>query len=338
MTDTANQRICPNCQESYAQESNFCPNCGQSKESSIITFKELVTDFLGSLVSFDSKVFTTIPKLLFKPGKLTKEYIEGKRTSQLSPFRLYLFLSIVLILLLSFAMKNDDKIFKINSEETSAIIDSLNTAIHSDSVLIDSLNLEGEEKPKNSSIANVNLDRNDIETLDLLNKSNKMIEQGFTIDEVADSLLSDYKFWRRFTVKQTLKLQHNDGEGMFTVFLKTSSYGMFIFLPLFALILKILYRRRKRFYIEHVIFTLHFYSFIFFILMLFVLINLVQIEIPRWIMLVIIIGYLYLSMLKVYNQSYGKTLLKCISLILTTTIFIGPLMLILVSLVSFIFY
>lgn len=338
MTDAENQIICPNCNESYPEQSNFCPNCGQSKASSIITFKELVSDFLGSLVSFDAKVFTTIPKLFFRPGKLTKEYVEGKRESQLSPFRLYLFLSVVLILLLSTLMKNDDQLFKINSGETSAIIDSLNAAINADSVLLDSLNSVGAKMPKNSSIANVNLDSDDIETLDLLDKSNKMIENGFTIDEVTDSLLSDYKFWRRFTVKQTLKLQHNQGEGMFRVFLKTSSYGMFIFLPLFALILKILYRRRKRFYIEHVIFTLHFFSFIFFVLMLFALINLIQIELPKWIMLLIILGYLYLSMLKVYNQSWGKTLLKCISLVLTTTIFIGPLMLILVSLVSFIFY
>ncbi len=337
MSEKENITTCLNCNENFPASSNFCPNCGQSKTSSIISFKELVADFLSSLISFDAKVFTTIPKLLFQPGKLTKEYIDGKRTSQLSPFRLYLFLSVVLILLISSVLKNNDQIFQINANETSAIIDSLNHLIHSDTTIADSVDLK-KIKTNSTSNGTVNLDVGDIQTLDLLDKSNKMIANGYSIDEATDSLLVNYGFWRRFTIKQTLKLQHNEGEGMTRVFLKTSSYAMFIFLPLFALILKILYRRRKRFYIEHVIFTLHFFCFIFFVLMLFVLLNLVTDIVPAWILISLIIIYLYLAMKKFYMQSWGKTFAKCMSLLIGTTIFIGPLMLILVSLVSFIFY
>jgi hypothetical protein len=207
----------------------------------------------------------------------------------------------------------------------------MNTAMHSE---IDSAKSEKED---NLGVG-FGIVNNEAEILSLIAASNQLLKQGFSLDEVSDSILTEHSFVTRLIVKQTIKFQLEEGKGMFQVFLKTASYAMFIFLPLFALILKMLYFRRKRFYIEHIIFTLHFFSFIFFVLMFFILLNLLPFEVPRWIMLVLILAYLYFAMWKVYQQSWRKTLVKALTLITATTIFIGPLLLILVSLVSFIFY
>jgi hypothetical protein len=330
-------QTCLNCKEVYAQKSHFCPNCGQNSKVSIITFKEALSDFLASLVAFDSKVFNTIPRLLFYPGRLTKEYLEGKRASQLPPFRLYLFLSIILILLLSLVMKDEKALFNVDPEESQSVMDSLNQAFQTEFFDdIDSLKQSNDSSSKNDF--NIQIGGKDQEIMPLLEAANDLLDQGLSVEQIEDSILIAQPFFKRLVVKQTLKFKDQKGRGILHVLLKTSSYAMLIFLPLFALILKLLYVRRNRFYIEHVIFTLHFFSFIFFMLIFFVLINLLPVRLPGWILLFLILVYLFLSMHKVYQQSWKKTLLKLAGLMTATIIFIGPLLMILVSLVSFFFY
>lgn len=329
-------QTCLNCKEVYALKSHFCPNCGQHSKTSIITFKEALSDFLASLVAFDSKVFNTIPRLLFYPGRLTKEYLEGKRASQLPPFRLYLFLSIILILLLSLVMKDEKALFNLDQEESEFVMDTLSQAFQTD-FFSDMDSLKQSNKAGSESNFDIQVGRNEQIGL-LLNTANELFNQGLNIEQIEDSILTSQPFFVRLIVKQTLKFKEQKGRGILHVLLKTSSYAMLIFLPLFALILKLLYVRRNRFYIEHVIFTLHFFSFIFFMLIFFVLINLLPVQLPGWILSMLILVYLFLSMHKVYQQSWKKTLLKLAGLMTATIIFIGPLLMILVSLVSFFFY
>jgi len=82
--------------------------------------------------------------------------------------------------------------------------------------------------------------------------------------------------------------------------------------PFFALILKLLYMRCNRYYVEHLVFSFHVHTFIFLFL-------LVPVFISRWFIVLLIIFaillYLFTAMKRVYNQSFLKTLLKmCILL------------------------
>jgi len=49
---------------------------------------------------FEHKFFGTIKPLVFKPGKLTVEYVAGKRASFLHPIKLYIFISIVFFIVI----------------------------------------------------------------------------------------------------------------------------------------------------------------------------------------------------------------------------------------------
>ncbi len=78
----------------------------------------LFHDVLHDLVHLDSRVWRTLVALLFRPGRLTNEFITGRRTFYLPPFRLYLVLSLVYFLLPSFSSKvafdlgEDNKVVK----------------------------------------------------------------------------------------------------------------------------------------------------------------------------------------------------------------------------------
>jgi hypothetical protein len=90
------EKDCLNC--GYIVEENFCTHCGQEN---IVTKEDafhMVTHAIADYFHFEHKFFGTIGPLLLKPGKLTKEYVAGKRMASIHPIRLYIFISIVFFL------------------------------------------------------------------------------------------------------------------------------------------------------------------------------------------------------------------------------------------------
>ena len=83
---------CPNCSTEII--GNFCFNCGQSARDLKRPFFSLIRDMLGDLFSFDGRVWKTIPSLMFRPGKVTRSYIDGQRMRFVPPFRLFLIASL----------------------------------------------------------------------------------------------------------------------------------------------------------------------------------------------------------------------------------------------------
>jgi len=88
---------CKNCNAQLM--GRYCANCSQAADVHIPTTTELVHELLEGLTHSDSRLWRTLISLWFKPGKLTQEYILGKRISYLPPFRLYLIVSVVFFLL-----------------------------------------------------------------------------------------------------------------------------------------------------------------------------------------------------------------------------------------------
>ncbi len=80
----------------------FCANCSQAADVHVPTTLELAHELLEGLTHSDSRLWRTLTTLWFKPGKLTEEFVAGRRAAYLPPFRLYLILSIIFFLMLSF--------------------------------------------------------------------------------------------------------------------------------------------------------------------------------------------------------------------------------------------
>ena len=90
---------CLNCQQPISDSDNFCSNCGQVNDELPLSIKQFISEFFSGFFSFDSRFFKTFGPLLFKPGKVSKDYVEGKRRRYVSPFQLYLHVTIVFFLL-----------------------------------------------------------------------------------------------------------------------------------------------------------------------------------------------------------------------------------------------
>jgi Protein of unknown function (DUF3667) len=91
------QAICANC--AAALSGNFCSNCGQKRfVESDRRFGHLVRQLLESATDLDGRVWRTLRALMFQPGLLSREYIEGRRKRWVSPISLFLAVSVVYFL------------------------------------------------------------------------------------------------------------------------------------------------------------------------------------------------------------------------------------------------
>lgn len=94
------ERICKNCETKLQPEFKFCPSCGQEHKDKVVHFKQFILDFLGDYFTFDSLIIRSVRPLLFNPGFLTNEFIEGRRVRYIPPLRMFIFISIVFFLVL----------------------------------------------------------------------------------------------------------------------------------------------------------------------------------------------------------------------------------------------
>jgi hypothetical protein len=85
--------VCLNC--SAPLHGSFCSQCGQRAVPAYPTVRELAGDAIGELWGWDGRFVNTIRTLFRHPGKLTKEWLEGRRASFVSPLRLYLSASLL---------------------------------------------------------------------------------------------------------------------------------------------------------------------------------------------------------------------------------------------------
>jgi len=92
--------LCKNCDAVLL--GRYCVNCSQAADVHVPSTMELMHELLEGLTHSDSRLWRTLTLLWFKPGKLTQEFVAGRRVAYLPPFRLYLILSIVFFLIASF--------------------------------------------------------------------------------------------------------------------------------------------------------------------------------------------------------------------------------------------
>lgn len=85
--------VCPNCETPLLNMENYCPTCGQENNSKQASIKVLFNDFMGDYFVFDSRLFRSIVPLVLQPGRITIDYLNGKRQQFIPPIRVFLFLS-----------------------------------------------------------------------------------------------------------------------------------------------------------------------------------------------------------------------------------------------------
>jgi hypothetical protein len=267
---SAAKKVCQNCASELNGE--YCSACGQRDVELKVPLNGLMNELGEELLSFDSRLFHSLRPFLLKPGTLTIEYVSGKRTRYISPFKLYFFMSFLYFFFAAITETPTQK-----TVQTSPVnVDSLLTAVHADS--------------------SVSL------------KVNKGMNLTFSEN---DSGAVERKFGHRFAAG--LNKVKSNPQLVFDKLREHTPQIIFLLLPIFALLLKIIYIRSNIYYIQHIVFTFYFHSYAFFVLLLIALLNSTGWSIIASYaeLLVFAIPFsLYRGMVRVYGQSRGKTFIK----------------------------
>jgi len=114
---------CLNCGATL--QGKFCHVCGQENLQIKESFGHLMNHAISDYFHFDEQFFNTLKPLLFQPGKLTTEYMAGKRMSYLHPVKMYIFISLIFFVLLFSAGKSPVGITSHYTKKEWATMDSV---------------------------------------------------------------------------------------------------------------------------------------------------------------------------------------------------------------------
>ena len=349
--------VCHNCSSPLEEAYNFCPTCGQSNTDNNITFWTLMKEFVDNYLGLDSKMAHSVIPFLTNPGALTNRFNEGRIKHFIHPVRLYLVMSLFYFFTISYLLSGFDlRNFEDEADLTSASIDefkknerllmlddSTKLKLFSDSIvskytniesfdqLYDSLNNDfntDEFEDLSVSLKGIDIPESDEEgTIDRLHRLAR--DRRITDEAFLDSLTgNDNPFDTTFfnisqeehLSGQLRKIFEND-QGFKSFVLGNLPLTMFILIPLFAGILKLLYVRREHLYIKHVVHALHIHSFFYLLfgLGLLIIFKLIGEDVEGYmayrgitavIFFIVTTTYAYISFLKVYKQGWFKTLIK----------------------------
>jgi hypothetical protein len=313
----------------------FCYFCGQPDRNFMRFFPVLLRDLMEDLLDLDSRFIRTLKPLLFKPGRLTRDYMNGRRFRYAPPMRVYIFSSIVVFLLAALissdaipinGTENHDGIVHISTDTTDEELEALGE-------VLDKLPLEAQKQIEIDKI----LAEDDNETSDKpLFESKDFSFNDEPWDRETNPV--DIKWlpdWLNKRINDEIEgspqkaeqINENPNLIIDKVF-DILPVTMFLLLPIVALIFKFWYLFAKRYYVEHLIFSLHNHSFMFVTLILILLVGLASdlfnsygyplaVTASEWLNVILGIWipiYLLVSLRTVYQQNWFLTVGKFIAI------------------------
>jgi len=288
---------CLNCGEVLTGQ--HCSHCGQHARVRVLSLWGLIKDVIGDLLDADSRVWRTLVPLAFRPGLLTQEFLRGRRARYTPPFRMYLVLSLVFFVVASLSDPGGDVALQIDDEGANiqlrdggadgaagagsggegdgaepavahtATPEVTGAAEHrapreldpSEQRLIDQIVRRLPETERAAL-------RKELETR---MAQATPAERAATAKVLADPcgegtlkvdagpVLKRYEPRLREACRKIVADQQSFGRALFENVPKM----MFIFLPLIAAVMAVLYLRSGRYYVEHLLFVVHFHAFFF---------------------------------------------------------------------------
>lgn len=350
-------KTCLNC--GYQVEERFCPHCGQENVETRQPFFYLFTHFIEDFTHYDGQFWKTIKYLLLRPGKLTKEYIAGKRQLYVAPVKLYIFISFITFLLPGFLPKSEIVDIKIEKSRTETIRDQKRNT----KKIIDNLQKEGilsDEATKNAkniidtlqtkdSLTHIRLNNEDIIEKTLESKEVSFgdaqnMEQFDSFHGKDNNIL--YRMTRPvaekiFELKETGLSKKQIWDKYIDSLAHTFPKALFVYLPIFAFFLWVFHNKKKWWYFDHGIFTLHYFSFLLLSILIIIVCERILSVFPPYPIINLIFklfftaSFIYMSVYffiahhRVYESSKRMSILKGATLFILNSIGLTCLLLIL---------
>ena len=355
---------CKNCEQEHEADFEFCPHCGQ-KTKDELTIGVLFYNTISNYFSFDARFFRSFIPLMVKPGYLAKKFVAGKRLLYLHPAQMYLFVSVIFFFVFTILTR------PFTEEMDSSLQKTFDKPIINDSILkkakLDSTDINNILQPlkdnqktigfKNAefkaldSVLKQDLTKGDIELRSDSNdlffnidptKVDSLIDAGAEDKQIYQvmGLHEDDSAFKKRLYAQGLKFYKKRDGGSFLGAVRDSiPLAMFFLLPIFALLLKIFYWRRGTF-AHHLVFSFYFFSYLFTVFSLIIGINFIW-DIPDWIDWLLVFStffYLYLALMRFYEQGWFLSFFKCGVITFTFFMFVLPFAGAIVFFVTFLYY
>lgn len=288
-------KTCLNCGNQV--EERYCPHCGQQNIESRQPFYYLFTHFIEDFTHYDGQFWSTVKNLLFKPGKLTTTYLEGKRQKFVPPVKLYIFVSFVTFFMFAifppFNLKDFDKDKKENkttqtSQPQKLALQEAIKAIEAqkreqkDSAKIaqltegqnylkDSLKLQSFQEGFESTI---DTDKKISDSSSFLGyKTQEEYDKGMAGKKRPFGFINDAFAHKFFSLKKEGVKKGDIIRNLAETSFHHLPKALFIYLPVFAFFLWIFHGKKKWWYFDHGIFTLHYFSFLLVSILIFAILN-----------------------------------------------------------------
>ncbi|MDH5584569.1 MAG: DUF3667 domain-containing protein [Gammaproteobacteria bacterium] len=333
--------VCLNC--GTRLRGQYCGNCGQRSRSRLISIWQLLREAFGDLFELDSRLWRTVVPLLTRPGRLTRDYLEGRRARYMPPFRTYLVLSVIFFLVAFFDPQSFKQIIDPDPQPTAEEIaqkkETAEAAAAAEELRLEEARkrleaLEAEGKIPPEVVAQVGAANSGFS----INFGDSEKDDGSQFfGDCENATISgdeDLPEWikKRFTderVKEICERNNARGQENFVDAIADDiPVSLIVLLPLMALVLKLLYPLSRRYFVEHLLFFVHFHAFFFLMLVLQIVLagiaGLLGPEdgaIDSISTLIIVIAsfyipvYLYKAMRLVYGQGHLITLFKYVILL-----------------------
>ncbi len=272
---------CLNC--GFHVEKHYCSSCGQPNLELDENFWQFISHSIAHYFHFDNKFFQTLVPLLSKPGKVTLDYLAGKRARYINPVSMYIFVSILYFLVVyspnfEKGAKKDTTTVNFKKPDLAKVTKPLTNSGLVDEEIIakgqedidESFDREAfRELPfKQQTIV---LNKLKAKYKDQKNDSTKgFLNSLVRIHNVAnDSTYSAYlsrqaklptfekdNFFERYTQKRSIEIGQNR-EVINEQLEHNRPKVYFLFMPLMAFFIMLNFRKNKIKYLDHLIFTIH---------------------------------------------------------------------------------
>jgi len=339
---------CLNCSQPLDLSDVYCPYCSQLNSTKQLSLRDFFSEFLNSIVSYDSRLRYTISDLLFKPGTITRRYTQGKRLRYANPFRFFLSVSIIYFLLnglitnispesnsLFNSSKSTDEEVKEASEIVAAnmknlppqaqkvLADSIQKIVANvkDSVAkhTDTIAKKNKKKKKEFiTVSEAHLDSTEwptriVERFELYNNFydySEIKEAEVALDSMGHANTT-FNRWV-YNKNNTIERIKEDPYGFFNYMSSKIPFFLFFFVPFFAVFFWLIYSKKKYSYVEHMIFIFHIFSFLFLAMLIALIPDLIFGSDFMMGVLFLLVGpfYFYKALRNFYKQGRFVTILK----------------------------
>jgi hypothetical protein len=269
---------CLNCSQPLDVSDIYCPYCSQLNSNKQLSAKDFFAEFLSSILVYDSRLRNTLKDLLFSPGVITRNYVNGQRLKYANPFRFFLSVSIIYFLatgLVNFFTPNTEIVSRDSETKKgfNVMMDSISANTSRTIRFVDSINNEKAKEPlkyySDKELDAMSFAKSYKERFSLYNdfyEKYKIKNPAKALDSLhhRNTAINRWVYSKNTTVE---KISENPTE--FAQFLITKiPFFLFFFAPLFALFFWLIYSWKKYNYMEHMVFIFHIFSFIFLALLI----------------------------------------------------------------------